>query len=136
MSSPLPKCFLRSNDNDVSLVERVFQPYVGDANVASVGVRTKEVLLDSLKRGTGATSCLICISGIKKTDPIWNCGSCFCSFHLNCIQRWARDSVFQQKNEIANFDCEFQLWRHEKGSTLKSPNKKLTTCRRLRDLDG
>jgi hypothetical protein len=78
-----------------------------DANIASVSIRTREVLLDSLKRGTGATSCLICISGIKKSDPIWNCESCYCTFHLNCIQRWARDNIFQQKNEIENFDCKF-----------------------------
>ncbi len=28
---------------------------------------------------------------------MWNCGNCFCTFHLQCIQRWAKDSIFQQK---------------------------------------
>ena len=47
-----------------------------------------------------ASSCLICISGIKKNDEVWNCQSCFDTFHLSCIQRWAKDSIFQQKNEL------------------------------------
>lgn len=28
---------------------------------------------------------------------IWNCSTCFCSFHLMCIQRWSKDTITQQK---------------------------------------
>lgn len=48
---------------------------------------------------SGRSSCLICISSIKKQDAIWTCGSCYCSFHMSCIQRWGKDSIFQQKND-------------------------------------
>jgi hypothetical protein len=100
--------FVFSRENEDAILDRVFQSYGLDAKSSStVGIRTKEVLVASLKRGTGPTSCLICISGIKKSDPIWSCGSCYCSFHLNCIQRWGKDNIFQQKNEIENFDCKF-----------------------------
>ncbi len=39
---------------------------------------------------------------IRKQDAIWNCENCFCSFHLTCIQRWSRDSIFQQRNDREN----------------------------------
>lgn len=26
---------------------------------------------------------------------IWNCGECYNSFHLHCVQKWAKDSLFQ-----------------------------------------
>ena len=70
--------------------------------------RTKEAVLSAFSskeiRGNEGTvttsSCLICISGIKRNDAIWNCLSCYDTFHLPCIQRWAKDSIFQQKNQM------------------------------------
>ena len=62
--------------------------------------------------------CLICICSVKRTDPIWSCGTCFVSFHITCIQRypefwcflhllnttgtfrWAKDTIFQQKHQL------------------------------------
>ena len=35
-----------------------------------------------------------------RADPIWSCDTCFTSFHINCIQRWANDSIFQQKQQL------------------------------------
>ena len=78
-------------------------------------------------RFTATSSCLICISGsyllvyraiflhimhyyfhiiliftlgLKQDDAIWSCSSCYDAFHLDHIERWAKDSIFQQKNEI------------------------------------
>jgi NF-X1-type zinc finger protein NFXL1 len=28
---------------------------------------------------------------------VWNCHKCYCVFHLNCIQRWSKDSIYQKK---------------------------------------
>lgn len=41
--------------------------------------------------------CLICISKVKRADRIWSCTNCYTFFHLNCIQRWANDSLAQKK---------------------------------------
>ncbi|XP_008191258.2 NF-X1-type zinc finger protein NFXL1 [Tribolium castaneum] len=57
--------------------------------------RTKTFLQDSFLSGT--VTCLICISRIKRDSSIWNCNECYCVFHLTCIQRWSKDSIFQQK---------------------------------------
>ncbi|XP_051914519.1 NF-X1-type zinc finger protein NFXL1, partial [Hippocampus zosterae] len=43
---------------------------------------------------SGALTCLICIASVKRTQPVWSCSGCFSLFHLPCIQKWARDSVF------------------------------------------
>jgi hypothetical protein len=64
--------FSNSLENEDAILDRVFQSYgLDSAKTASIGSRTKEALLASLKRGSGPSSCLICISGIKKADPIW-----------------------------------------------------------------
>lgn len=46
---------------------------------------------------SGAATCLICIGSIRRVESIWSCKSCYCFFHLNCIQRWANDSIMQMK---------------------------------------
>ena len=74
------------------ILEKVFQSYSLDGANRQ---RTGEAIRAAMKRGLN--SCLICIGSIRKNDPIWNCEHCCCSFHINCIQRWGKDSVFQQK---------------------------------------
>ncbi|CAD6208541.1 GSCOCG00010535001-RA-CDS [Cotesia congregata] len=49
---------------------------------------------------SGGAVCLICISTVKKSDPIWSCGTCYSFMHLMCIQHWIRDSL---------------MYKHEKG---------------------
>lgn len=46
---------------------------------------------------SGAASCLICIGSVKRADAVWSCQYCYCIFHLNCIRRWANDSMAQLK---------------------------------------
>ncbi|GBG68527.1 hypothetical protein CBR_g3071 [Chara braunii] len=42
---------------------------------------------------SGATSCLICLGKIRVSDSVWDCKKgCYCIFHLQCIQTWARQS--------------------------------------------
>ncbi|XP_014247363.1 NF-X1-type zinc finger protein NFXL1-like [Cimex lectularius] len=57
--------------------------------------RTQNVLENSFRSGSAV--CLICIALIKRTDSIWSCRSCYGFFHLNCIQRWSKDSITHQK---------------------------------------
>lgn len=44
-------------------------------------------------------SCLICLSGIKRIQAVWNCSLCYTSFHLVCIQHWAKDGI-ESRNSI------------------------------------
>ncbi|CAH0546976.1 unnamed protein product [Brassicogethes aeneus] len=46
---------------------------------------------------SGAATCLICISKVKRDDEIWSCLNCYGYFHLLCIQRWAKDTIIYQK---------------------------------------
>ena len=73
------------------LVSRLLDTYGGN-----VTDDLKCVLRDAVQ----SSACLICISSVKKTDSIWSCGTCYVSFHINCIQRWAKDSIFQQKQQL------------------------------------
>lgn len=81
------------------IIQKVFGSYdLGGRS--GIDARTREALIQSFGGSSG--SCLICISDVKRKDAIWNCGECYCVFHMQCIQRWSRDSIFQQKNELEN----------------------------------
>lgn len=41
------------------------------------------------------SSCLVCLSLVRRTEAVWSCEQCFCILHLQCIQQWARDGVKQ-----------------------------------------
>ncbi|XP_020090548.1 NF-X1-type zinc finger protein NFXL1 [Ananas comosus] len=43
---------------------------------------------ERLARGT--VECMICYDMVRRSAPIWSCGSCFSIFHLHCIRKWAR----------------------------------------------
>ncbi|KAK1803743.1 hypothetical protein P4O66_020762, partial [Electrophorus voltai] len=43
---------------------------------------------------SGAVTCLICIASVKRTQAVWSCVGCYCIFHIPCIQKWAKDSIF------------------------------------------
>lgn len=55
--------------------------------------KTIEFLENTLYSGT--LTCLICIGSIRRTNAVWSCQHCYCCFHLNCICRWAADSLAQ-----------------------------------------
>ncbi|KAK7097179.1 hypothetical protein V1264_004194 [Littorina saxatilis] len=57
--------------------------------------RAQEHILHSFRSGTSA--CLICIDNIKKEDAIWTCQGCCCMLHLQCIQKWVKEGVYQQQ---------------------------------------
>ncbi|XP_068158550.1 NF-X1-type zinc finger protein NFXL1 isoform X2 [Drosophila tropicalis] len=77
----------------LELLYKNYQP-VSDASRTPTS-RTSVFLENTLH--SGAATCLICIGGIKRVESIWSCQTCYCFFHLNCIQRWANDSVMQMK---------------------------------------
>lgn len=70
----------------------VFKGYSGDSKDLQ---KTQHFLENAFQ--TGAATCLICIATVKRSEPIWSCGHCYCFFHLACIQRWANDSMGQKK---------------------------------------
>lgn len=39
---------------------------------------------------SGAYECMICISPVTRKSKIWTCATCYRSFHINCIQKWAK----------------------------------------------
>ncbi|KAL2079385.1 hypothetical protein ACEWY4_025129 [Coilia grayii] len=54
--------------------------------------RTRQYLNEAFQ--SGAIACLICIASVKRTQAVWSCERCYCIFHITCIQKWAKDSVF------------------------------------------
>jgi len=53
----------------------------------------------NLRASSASSCCLICIESIRKADPIWNCGTCYISLHLNCVAKWSKDSIFMIKQQ-------------------------------------
>ncbi|XP_065844834.1 NF-X1-type zinc finger protein NFXL1-like [Oscarella lobularis] len=75
------------NDDEISSVTLKGYTTATEGDLA----RTKSLLNDLCR--SGAIVCLICISSVKRDNPVWNCCGCFTVFHLQCIQKWARDGV-------------------------------------------
>lgn len=67
---------------------------------------------------SGSAVCLICISTVKKAEPIWNCGKCFAFLHLSCILHWIEDSLsYKREQGIA------QVWACPKCRTEYGQDK-------------
>ncbi|KAL7981781.1 hypothetical protein Chor_000838, partial [Crotalus horridus] len=37
-------------------------------------------------------------------NEVWSCSGCFCIFHMPCIQKWAKDSLFLVSSPLTNDD--------------------------------
>ncbi|GAB6023932.1 NF-X1-type zinc finger protein nfxl1 [Chamberlinius hualienensis] len=86
------------DDAEVSgdVIAKILQSYSADGDSESLDLRrTKQFLHDAIQSGTNM--CLICICLIKKTDAIWNCKGCHGSFHFQCLQKWAGDSIREKE---------------------------------------
>ncbi|KAL5011317.1 hypothetical protein ScPMuIL_009868 [Solemya velum] len=81
-------------DIEVDVLQTIFKSYSSNfESTESVSV-AQEDLLHSFRSGTSA--CLICIEAVKKQDAIWNCQGCYGMFHMQCIQKWVKEGVYQQ----------------------------------------
>ena len=78
------------------VLQQVLSTYGSASGDQALVESTKAVLRSALQ----ASSCLICIETIKKTDSVWNCEACYASLHLHCTQKWAKDSVFQARQQL------------------------------------
>ncbi|KAH1004003.1 hypothetical protein HUJ04_003825 [Dendroctonus ponderosae] len=91
-----------SSDEDdldsVQLLGTVLKQYNDTGGTTDQTIKTQNFIQESFL--SGANTCLICISRVKRDDKIWSCVSCFGAFHLDCIQRWSKDTVMQQKQRI------------------------------------
>ena len=75
-----------SSDESDELVSSALSKYyqlLGASNDSTVGIQFV----------SSSTSCLVCLSVIKRSEAVWSCQQCWCIFHLVCIQQWARDGV-------------------------------------------
>ncbi|XP_046391023.1 NF-X1-type zinc finger protein NFXL1-like [Ischnura elegans] len=107
-AKPLPEVALSRNysssededdDNNCGkILDNVLQSYSTFAGSSADLGRTRLFLEEIFQ--SGSATCLICISSVGKNDAIWSCGLCFCFFHLNCLQRWAQESIAHQKRAL------------------------------------
>uniref|UniRef100_A0A336MJV8 CSON002769 protein n=1 Tax=Culicoides sonorensis TaxID=179676 RepID=A0A336MJV8_CULSO len=92
-SKPKKKDSYESSDEEDSIIPEVlndvFKNVKTEFNALSI-----ESLTNAFNFGA---VCLICISKVKRIDPIWSCSNCYTFLHLNCIQRWANDSLAQKR---------------------------------------
>ena len=86
------------SEDNTEQIQRLIDGYTR-SNSSALDKDFLKNVVDGLKNVLN-TSCLICISSVKKNDAIWSCSNCFNSFHINCIQKWAKDSIYQQKVQL------------------------------------
>jgi hypothetical protein len=46
--------------------------------------------------------CVICFENIKRHVATWSCSHCYGVFHLNCIRKWATESMKERSNNNNN----------------------------------
>ena len=88
------------SDVDSEGAEELVEKMLGSYRGGGVDTGLLQEARNILKNFIQSSDCLICISSVKRTDSIWSCGTCFVSLHLICIQRWAKDTIFQQKQQL------------------------------------
>lgn len=92
-----------SSDEEIqeskTVIDKITATYTTKGGTNDKLQKTVSYLRDNLI--SGATTCLICISKVKRDDQIWCCESCHCFFHLMCIQRWSKDSISQKKQSLS-----------------------------------
>ncbi|KAG5306175.1 NFXL1 protein, partial [Acromyrmex insinuator] len=78
-----------TNEEDVqNVVDKILSAYQGQSTDAE---KVISYLVNSFQ--TSSAVCLICISTVKKIDPIWNCDKCYAFLHMSCILHWINDSL-------------------------------------------
>ncbi|KAH8315852.1 hypothetical protein KR067_011340 [Drosophila pandora] len=85
--------------DEKQILDQLYKHYQPSDGSSKDAARTATFLENTLH--SGAATCLICIGSIRRVEAIWSCESCYCFFHLNCIQRWANDSMMQMKVKAA-----------------------------------
>lgn len=81
-----------------NFIENIFKNYELSSDEIENVNRTQGFIEQAFQ--SGASTCLICISKIRKEDQIWSCNKCYGFFHLSCIQRWSKDTIAQQKHAL------------------------------------
>nr|CAH7743895.1 unnamed protein product [Callosobruchus chinensis] len=81
-----------------NLIEKILKNYTSSYGEQDNIGRTQNFLEQAFT--AGASTCLICISRVKRDDQVWSCTNCFAPFHLLCIQRWSKDTLTQQKQAL------------------------------------
>uniref|UniRef100_A0A3P8TRS1 Nuclear transcription factor, X-box binding like 1 n=1 Tax=Amphiprion percula TaxID=161767 RepID=A0A3P8TRS1_AMPPE len=119
------------------ILASTFTTYTNQTGGDATGlVRTGQYLSDLFQ--SGALTCLICIASVKRTQQVWSCCSCFSLFHLPCIQKWAKDSVFLVSSVTDDdFGQKQHPWpcpkcRAEYPPSAK-PNRYMCYCGKLQD---
>lgn len=100
-----------------NVIEGILKEYSQTGGTDDQVIRTRTFIEESFR--SGANTCLICISRVKRDDHIWCCLNCYGCFHLTCIQRWSKDTVMQQKKRLVE-------------DTLISENKLCWCCPKCR----
>lgn len=133
-----------NEDDDIGdkVLETVFKSYSNNYEEVfdekSDVSKARDHLLHSFRSGTSA--CLICIDNIKREDAIWSCLGCCCLLHLQCIQKWVKEGVYQQQynaeqaGKAADFDfpwfcpkCRYEY------KQVDCPTRSLCFCGKVQD---
>lgn len=87
---------------------------------------------------SGALTCLVCISSIKRTEAVWNCKNCYACFHLECIRKWILEGIAKASLlSDEHFPKREQPWhcpkcRHEY-TREECPTEYFCFCGKVRD---
>ncbi|CAM4552635.1 NF-X1-type zinc finger protein NFXL1 isoform X1 [Caretta caretta] len=120
------------------ILAKTFTTYTNQTDGdASELERTRQYVNEAFQ--SGALTCLICIASVKRNQAVWSCSGCFCIFHMPCIQKWAKDSLFLISSPLTDDDfgkkdypwpcpkCRFEYKRSE------TPTRYYCYCGKVED---
>ncbi|XP_022660547.1 NF-X1-type zinc finger protein NFXL1-like [Varroa destructor] len=77
-------------DEDIernAILDRITQGYAGEKE------NSRDIMSALL---AGSITCVICIENVRHQEATWSCTSCYQILHLDCVNKWAKDSLYPQ----------------------------------------
>lgn len=92
-------------------------------------IKEAEDLMTRIHDGisSGNYECMICYGGVTRRGKVWDCRRCYAVFHMNCIQKWAKQALEQtgpQNEEIA----QRRTWRCPGCQNASEETPRTYTC--------
>ncbi|RXG62012.1 NF-X1-type zinc finger protein NFXL1 [Armadillidium vulgare] len=106
---------INDDDNESLILNKILNSY--DNKSESGLSKIQYHLQEAIRRD--ALTCLVCIETITRTDALWNCDTCYTSFHLGCIQKWAKDSIFLQSQAEDEDTGPARYWAQKEKKEIK-----------------
>ena len=118
---PIPHIPLAPNSPSPGVVNMVPQTNTFKGT-EQIGSRIHREIAD------GTYECMVCIVALTRKTKVWSCKCCWAVFHLNCIQKWAKQGLEQPPSGPVGVGGDTRNWRCPACKNPENEVPALYTC--------